>query len=100
MEPMNAPAAESPANWKRHTAGELELEGFGIIALEELGLGGLGFVSRSVSEEEESEALEESKVAIFYPKISAFSRSLVSNFPCGYFTLVFGRSPDKCICLS
>ena len=59
MEPMKAPAAESPANWKRHTAGELELGGVGNIAFEELGL---GFVARSVSGEE----FEESKVAIFF----------------------------------
>lgn len=73
MEPMKAPAAESPANWKRHTAGELELEGVGIIALEELELGlGLGFVSRSVSVEE----LEESKEAIFVQKSASLSLSL------------------------
>ncbi|KAK8635435.1 hypothetical protein V6N13_004172 [Hibiscus sabdariffa] len=30
MEPMKAPVAESPANWKRHRVGELELRGLGI----------------------------------------------------------------------
>lgn len=62
MEPMKAPAAESPANWKRHTAGELELDGVRIMAFEELGL---GFVSIS----DPAEVFGESEVAIFVQKL-------------------------------
>lgn len=60
MEPMTAPAAESPANLKRQTAGPVG--GVGINALEELGLVsvlGLGFVlvSESVSGESDVVAM-------------------------------------------
>ncbi|KAK8573617.1 hypothetical protein V6N13_009705 [Hibiscus sabdariffa] len=67
MEPMKAPPAESPAKLMRHTAGELEIGGFGIVAFEELGSG-------LVSVEE----FDESKEAIFIAKMSAFCVAIAS----------------------